>query len=232
MQSNRLIARTVGILFIIGTVAGILSLVVRGSVLSGPNFLAEVSSNETRLIFASLLVLVMAFSLALIPVVLFPTFRKYNEIIALAAVVFRGVLEAVAYIAIALTWLLMIGVSRKYTGADSSESASFYSLGGFLQGAEHWSSAIVSIVFSLGALMIYWLFYQSKLIPRWLAVWGLVGAVLYLVTPLLSMFGVDQFGALMAPLAIQEMVLAIWLIVRGFSSPALVDNSEKAFGAV
>jgi hypothetical protein len=73
--------------------------------------------------------------------------------------------------------------------------------------------------------MIYWLFYVSKLIPRWLSVWGLAGAVLYLIVPLLAMFGLDQFGPLMAPLALQEMVLAVWLIVNG-----LTDGSRSSCG--
>ena len=77
---------------------------------------------------------------------------------------------------------------------------------------------LTSIVFSLGALMFYYLFYRSRLIPRWLSVWGLVGAALYLATPLLDMFG-HGFGVLMAPLAVAEIVLAVWLIVRGLASP-------------
>jgi len=64
--------------------------------------------------------------------------------------------------------------------------------------------------------MIYYLFYQSKLIPGWLSVWGLIGAMLYLTSGLFAMFSVD-FGILEAPLALQEMVLAVWLIVKGFN---------------
>ena len=78
----------------------------------------------------------------------------------------------------------------------------------------------VSIAFSLGSLMFYYLFYQSRLIPRWLSVWGLVGAVLYLASPLLEMFG-HGLGVLMAPLAVAEIVLAVWLIARGLNSAAL-----------
>ena len=77
---------------------------------------------------------------------------------------------------------------------------------------------LTSIVFSLGALMFYYLFYRSRLIPRWLSVWGLAGAALYLAVPLLDMFG-HGFGVLMAPLAVAEIVLAVWLIVKGLASP-------------
>ena len=72
--------------------------------------------------------------------------------------------------------------------------------------------------------MFYYLFYQSRLIPRWLSAWGLVGAVLYLAAPRLDMFG-HGFGLLMAPLAAAEIVLAVWLIVKGFNRSALASAS-------
>lgn len=216
----KLTARIVGILFIIGTVAGILSALLTGSILDDQNYLNTISENETQLIAGAILVLVMGFSLAMIPVVLFPTFKKYNEALALGAVVFRGALEAFAYIAIAVIWLSLVGISREYISAGTAEAASFQALGVLLRSAEEWIIHILAIVFSLGALMIYWLFYISRLIPRWLSVWGLIGAVLYLATPLLDMFVLDQLGALMAPLALQEMVLAIWLIIKGFNLPS------------
>jgi hypothetical protein len=85
----------------------------------------------------------------------------------------------------------------------------------------------LEIVFSLGALMIYYLFYQSKLIPRWLSVWGLIGAILYLAAGLFAIFSVDFSILLEAPLALQEMVLAVWLIVKGFNPSAIASESVK-----
>lgn len=73
------------------------------------------------------------------------------------------------------------------------------------------------MVFSIGAGIFSWLLFQTRLVPRWISLWGLVGAVLYGVVPWLAFFSVD-WGILMAPLALQEMVLAVWLIARGFNS--------------
>jgi hypothetical protein len=74
----------------------------------------------------------------------------------------------------------------------------------------------------------YWLLYQSRLVPRWLSAWGLVGAALYIVPPLGSMFGLS-LGVLMAPLAVQEMVLAVWLIAKGFDPvPTLLRELEPS----
>src|SRR5688500_2737416 len=107
MYSHRKIATIVGTLFIIGTVAGILSVLFTGPVLGAPDTLAQISANENRILIGALLVLLMGFALAMIPVMLFPIFRKHNQTLALGAVLFRGALEAVAYIAVALCWFLL-----------------------------------------------------------------------------------------------------------------------------
>ena len=216
LDSNRKTATIVGVLFIIGTVAGVLSVVFAGSILSDPNYLIKVSANENQIIIGTLLVLLMGLALAMVPVMMFPIFKKYNEALALGSVVFRGALEAVICIAMVISWLLLLTVSQEYVKAGAPDASHFQTLGTLLLQASDQINHILVIVFSLGALMIYYLFYQSKLIPRWLSVWGLIGAILYLASGLFVMFSVD-FGILMAPLALQEMVLAVWLIVKGFN---------------
>lgn len=217
--SDRTTAIIVGILFIIGTVAGISSVAFTGSILASPDFLVQISENENQIVTGAILVLIMGFALAMVPVMLFPIFKKYNEALALGAVLFRGALEAVAYIAVAIFWLLLIVVSQQFATAGFPDDSYFQSLGMLLQDGSVWIGYILSMVFSIGALMIYALFYQSKLIPTWLSIWGLIGAVLYLVHPLLAMFGTAQ-DVLFMPLAVQEMVFALWLIIKGFNSKA------------
>jgi hypothetical protein len=82
---------------------------------------------------------------------------------------------------------------------------------------------LIALPFVIGALMFYWILYRARLVPRWVSVWGLAGAVLYIAAPLARMAGLS-LDILMAPLAVQEMVMAVWLIARGFgpgtTSPA------------
>ena len=86
--------------------------------------------------------------------------------------------------------------------------------------------------------MYYYVFYRSGFIPRWLSVWGLIGAILYLAAALLNMFDPQHptlsvtsgLGILMAPLAVQEMVFALWLIVKGFNPSAIASLSVKTAG--
>jgi hypothetical protein len=74
--------------------------------------------------------------------------------------------------------------------------------------------------------MFYYLLYQSTLIPRWLSGWGFLAAILYLVASIYNLFG-PELSILLLPLALQEMVMAVWLIVKGFNSSAIASGSAK-----
>ncbi|NDJ78440.1 MAG: DUF4386 family protein [Chloroflexi bacterium] len=79
---------------------------------------------------------------------------------------------------------------------------------------------VLTIVFILGALMFYYLLFRSKLVPRWISGWGLIAAAPYLAAGFLAIYGAFDHmptpnALLRVPLGIQEMVLAIWLIVKG-----------------
>lgn len=212
MSADRKAAVWIGLLYIIGMVALVLSLVVMGALLTGPDDLAEVAAQPNRVAIGAVLALLAGFALAMVPVVFWPIGRRYNETLAMGYVVFRGGLEGVIYMLGALGWLLLIPLS---TQPDAAPLASL------VRAADPVLWEQVGVVpFAVGALMFYVLLYQSRLVPRWLSTWGLVGAVLYIVPPLGSMFGLS-LGVLMAPLAVQEMVMAVWLMAKGFDPTAI-----------
>lgn len=226
----------VGVLFIIGTVSGVLSGIMTVSLQTAPEILTSISTNETQWILGTLLILVMGFALSMVPVLLYPVFKKHNEVLAFGAVLFRGVLEAVCYIACAASMLLLLSASRAYAGDLTSDASALQTAGALLTNAGEWLNQIIALVFSIGALIIYFLFYETRLIPRWLSGWGFIGAMLYFAAPLVSMLGTQHLalsltsplGFLMGPLALQEMVFAIWLIVKGFNpSPVLANPPQE-----
>ena len=225
MNNNRITAIIVGVLFIIGTASGILSAVLTGSILGSPDYLVQVAANETQMITGAFFVLLMGLSLAMVPVMMFPIFKKQNEALALGTVVFRGPLEAATYILMVVSWLLLIVVSQEFANVDAQVASQFQALGAILLKANEMINPVLEIVFSLGALMFYTLFYQSRLIPRWLSGWGLIWTVVYLATGVMAMFRIDM-SFLLALLGLQEMVMALWLIFKGF------DPSAAIFGTV
>jgi hypothetical protein len=219
----------VGVLFIIGTVAGVLTLPFAGS-LDDPDYLINVSANETQAIIGALLALSMG-CLVMVPVMMFPIFKKHNEALALGYVVLR-VLEVVTYIVVVISWLLILTLSQEYVKAAPPDTSYFQTFGTLLRAAGDWNDFVMTIVFCIGALMFYSLLYQSKLIPRFISVWGLIGAILHLVEGLLGMFGlISRFSTisifLFLPIAVNEMFLAVWLIVKGFNPSAIASESAK-----
>jgi len=232
MDTNRKTAIIVGVLFIIGTVAGILSVVFYGPILNGPDYLIKVSANENQIIIGALFVLTMGFALAMVPVMMFPIFKKHNEALALGYVVFRGALETVTYIALVISRLLLILVSQEYVAAGTPDASYFQTLGALLLKGHDSINTILIIVFGLGALMLYYLFYQSKLIPRWISGWGFFAIILHLATGFLIIFHLQSpFSTINTvmnlPILLQEMVMAVWLIVKGFNPPAIASGSVK-----
>lgn len=217
-------ARIVGVLFIIGTVSGVLSLVFGGPIIDDPDYLTKASENENQFILGALMVLTMGLALAMVPAVMFPIAKKHNKALAVGYVIFRGALETVTYFGTVISWLVLVPLSKEYVKAGAAEAPHFQTLGKVLVEVADASDHTSAIVFSLGALMFYYLLYQSKLIPRWLSGWGFVGAVLVFGVGLLIMFGVD-WGFLWALLALQEMVMAVWLIVKGFNPSAVAESA-------
>jgi len=209
----------VGVLFIIGTMAGILSVIVVTPIINASDYLIKISENKNMVILGVLLVLTMGISLSMMVVVLYPVIKKYNEALALGAVIFRGVLELVSYLGIAVSWLLLITLSQEFVSSGIPTASNFPLMGTMLLdgGLQIGSTGLGAVFFSVGAFIIYYIFYKTKLIPRWLSIWGLIGGVLYIANPILIMFGFD-FGFLVIPLAVQEMIMAVWLIVKGFNS--------------
>lgn len=224
-------ARIVGILYIVGTAAGMLSLAVTSSVLSKADPLDAVASHPDRVVVGALLVLLMGLALAMVPVLMFPILRRQHEVLAVGYVVFRGALETMTCIALATSWLVLVAVGRDHIGAGAAAASQSHALGVMLVNAGDPISAVTAIVFSLGALMFSYALYRSRLVPRWISGWGIGGAVLYLASGLFAVFSRDH-GILMAPLGVQEMVMAVWLVTKGFSPGAVTVRSREEALAV
>jgi hypothetical protein len=115
--------------------------------------------------------------------------------------------------------------SNKKTARDASY---FQTLGALLLALKEWAGSVEQFPYGLGALMFNYMLYQSKLIPRWISVWGLFGAILLLIMGLLRMFGRsvtarERAVFLAIPLILNELVLAVWLLVNGFNSSTIAS---------
>lgn len=218
--SDRTTAWIIGVLFIIGTAAGALSWLVMAPIMDAPGYLASIAAHQSQMAAGALLVLTMGIALSLVPVLFYPVARRHSEVLATGYIVFRGALEGFIYIALTFGWLLLIALSTEPAATVAIADAVKAGLGVM-------SNQVTAIPFGIGAVMFGALLYISKLVPRWLSVWGLIGAALYMAAPLARIFGLS-LDYLMAPLALQEMVLAVWLIAKGFSASASTVTAPVA----
>ena len=229
MNSYRKTAIIVGVLFIIATAASILSSVFLGA-LDASNYLTSISASENQVLIGMVLELIAAVSAFGTAVMLFPVLKKTMESLALGYVALR-LIENIFYIVGALSIPIMLTLGQGYVAAASN--ASYYQLLGTLLLALHdWSIWMGTLIFfGLGSLTLNYLLYQSKLVPRFLSVWGLIGAALAFLFGLLSLFmltpGFNIFTILAIPIAVQEMVFAVWLIVKGFNPAAIASLSPQ-----
>jgi hypothetical protein len=205
----------VGVLFITATVTAILTIVFLGSILDAPDYLTRVAENESQVIIAEILWLILAVSVMGIGVTMFPVLKKYDEGLALGYAGIR-LIEAIFIITASLSLLSLLTLSQGYV-AGALDATYYQPSGTLLLASYDWSFVIGTLIFlGLGGVCLNYSLYQLRLVPRWLSGWGLIGATLVLLYGLLSLFGLDP-GFLAAPIALQEMVFAVWLIVKGFN---------------
>ncbi len=214
-----------GVLFLTALGSSLLSGVFLGSPIA-PDYLVAFSTNENNVLIGVLLMLVLTASVVSIPIMMFPIFKKHNESLALGYVgarIFEGFSDAI----MAISPLLLLTLSREYVTAEAPVASYFQTSGTLLIALSDWVSVLENIPYCLGALTFYYLLYQSKLLPRWLSVWGLIGATLLLTRVPLSMFVFDPLSTaiLAIPIIVNEVVLAVWLIHKGFNSSTIASKS-------
>jgi hypothetical protein len=216
-------ARIVGVLFITATVAPILTFYFLDS-LGSPDYLINIAANETKIIQGVLIELVWALAVLSIPVMIFPVLKKHDEGLALGFVGFRF-LEAVSVLVHSIILIPLLSISQEYVAAGAPVDSIYLSLGSLLLAAREGAFLMGSgFVWSLSALILNYALVKGKLVPRWLSVWGLVGGVLSLTVYLSQIFSMPLTDWLFLPIALQEMVFAVWLIVKGFNSTASIPN--------
>jgi hypothetical protein len=220
--TDRKIAIIVGVMFITATVANLLSTSLTRSLFDAPDYLGNLSANGDQVLVGALLALIAALASASIAIALYSVLQRYNVGLALGAVGFR-LIESVFYILDILGLLLLLALSQAFVQAGTPGDAYFQAIGVLIQAGREWANFVFGVsAFSLGALMYYAALYQARLIPRWLAGWGVVGAACSLGVAVAILFGLTPYSlpmiALILPIAVQEMALAIWLIVKGFTA--------------
>jgi hypothetical protein len=226
--NTRRTERIAGALFILATVSSALGFILLDPVLDDPDVLASVAANETKVLLGALLLLIDAIAVVAIPALLYPTLKKHNGPLARLYPGSRIVESAVLVIGV-VGLLAVVTLSRDYV--EGSPDASSYRVSSdALVAVYDWGVLLgIMLFFALAGLLLNYLLYSARLVPRWLAIWGLIGIALLLIEGTLEAFDVDNLAIMSLPFAIQEMVFAVWLIVKGLNES---DGSLDASRAV
>lgn len=223
MTSDRRTARVVGAFFVLATVASLAGSVALGSFLDGRDYLIAIADHEGRVILAALLFLVAASSAFATAFLLFPILRRHAEGLAAGYVGLRA-FENVLYAAGVVALLVMLSVSQN-DAIGKADATEMRVLGAALLALHEWSVTLGTLIFfALGCVILNYVLYRARLVPRWLSVWGFVGATGAFLYGLVGIFGGgtdlgSPYMLLAMPIAVQEMVFAGWLIAKGFAQP-------------
>jgi len=228
MNSTRKIAVITGVIFIIATVASLLANALT-TVQTGTDYLSWFSAHTNQIAAGALLYLVAAFASAGIAIAMYPVMKGVNSGLALGSVIFRA-LEGVFYLVGVMSLLSLLTLGQQFTTTGAANGKSFHAIGDLLVSLHSHASLVAVFAFCLGAFMYYYLFLQSRLIPRWLSGFGIVAIILMMAACVLALFSgnlITSYIPLAFPIFLQEMVLAVWLIVKGFNQPLSASKSVK-----
>jgi hypothetical protein len=225
MDTNRKTAIAVGILFIVATAASLAGSSLSDPILAAPGYMTAMAENSGRILISAVCTFFAAATSVGIAIALYPVLRKFQEGLALGAVVFRTI-ESVFYIAAVMCLLSLLALGQEIVaGGGAAEGAE--TLGRLLLTAKELAGFVFgATAFCIGGFLYYIVFYQSQLIPRWLSVWGLLACLLLLCAIILTASDGAPFSLtgnlvfLALPIALQEIVLAVWLLVKGFDLSA------------
>jgi hypothetical protein len=230
--TDRKTAAVVGVLFILGTVPALLSLPLGLNTVNAPDHLTAISTNESQMILFTAIKFFMGVACAGIGLALYPILKKFNEGLAIGAAGFR-VIEGMTSVVGAVLYIVLLALSQEFVKAGAPASSYFQTADVVINAGINWlRDAAMLLTFGIGALMYYIVFYQYRIVPRWLTVWGLVGIILTIISALLVMFHLlPPFGTIQVilnlPILPQELVLAVWLIAKGFNTSAIASGAAK-----
>ena len=228
MTQDRMNGMIIGILYIVAAVTSVIAVVSYEPVLSEQWYMSVTNGFETKVLIGVLNDVLVVATVVGTAVMLFPYLRRWNEHIALGYLCFRF-MEAV-FIAIGMVSILgLLHLSMLYEAGSLASEENLHAIGVMLQAFHQWVYMLgPNLMLGLNTFMYSYLLFRTGLVPKPLAIFGMITAVSVFIAGLLEMFGVIEpistaKGLIALPVGVYEMSLAVWLIVKGFHK----QNLEK-----
>lgn len=221
-EANKRTARIVGALILISYAGVFIGSEITGAIIGESDYLLNAYPDRAEVMLGVLVELINDIAVIGIAVMLYPLLRKFSEGVALFYVGLR-ILEAAFFMMSKVGTLSLIDLSEDYL-AGTADTAGLESLGVLALAQRDAASVIATIAFILGGIVLYYLLLGSELVPRFIAIWGLLAVASLMAANLLGVpdltQGFEPAMILYLPIVANELFLAGWLLVKGFSPRA------------
>jgi Domain of unknown function (DUF4386) len=227
MNPKRGTAVLVGALFLISTATFILSEQLIAPLLASHNFLAAVAGSSQLMVAATLIGLIEGTATVGIALALYPILKRQYPALALGYAGMRIAELVIAVVGFGLGGLLLVTLSGTAANAASE------TIGTLLIALRHWTLMLVYVYTAIGGLMLSYMLLRTRLVPRAFSVLGLIGYPVLLLAAVLDMLGiVDTVAGAgligLVPGGLFELLLPIWLFVKGFNLTATARLARLA----
>jgi hypothetical protein len=235
MTSTRKSAVLAGMFFIVAAVAAIVGLALYDPILNDSRYIVDGSADDTQVLLGALFELILAISVIGTAATLYPIVKRENEGIALGYVAGR-VSEAVIIVVGIISLVSIVTLGQDSAGGAGDQTAALVTTGEALVAIHDWTFLFgPGLAIGVNTLLLAYLMYRSGLVPRPIAVIGLIGGPLIFASSTAVLFGlyeqVSAWGSIAAiPVFTWEMSLAVWLIARGFKATAITSGATQRIG--
>ena len=216
-HAYRTTARVVGVVYLAGFVVGIVGNTLIQSMLGAPNRLSTVSANSMMVAIGAILWLMAVVGDAAHGVLMFPVLKPHHERIAVGYLAAR-IVDAIFIAVMVLFILIQIPLGREYVKAAAPDAFSLQALSTVSVQASQYAYAIGMSTLGVAGLLLCYTLYRAKLVPRPLAVWGLIGYAIILCGMVSEIMGSGLGLVSSIPGGLWEVFMGVWLIAKGFSS--------------
>ena len=228
MNLHRKNAIVIGFLFIVAAVASVIGLLLYGPVLKNPDYILLGPTRANQIALAAFFELVTAVAVAGTSITLFQYLRRHSETRAVSYFAFR-LFEALLIVLGLVSMLSILSLRQQFAAGITLDASALQVSAKALIAVHDWTFILgPNFMLGINTLMYSSVLYQTKLIPRPLAILGAIGAICVFTASILELFGViaqiSAWGAVLSlPVAIFEISFAAYLIAIGFRPAALAE---------
>jgi hypothetical protein len=226
MNTYRTTAIIVGVVYLAGFVVGIGGEGLFQSILGAPNYLSTVSANSVTVAIGAILWLLAVVGDAAHGVLMYPILKQHNERIAVGYLAFR-IMDAVFIAIMVLFILLQIPLGSEYVKAAALDTSYLQALGTLFTQAKLYAYQIGMSTLGISGLLLCSTLYKANLVPRWLAIWGLLGYAIILCGMVSAVMGSGLGDLSSLPGGLWEVFMGVWLVVKGFNASAFVPQAAR-----